>query len=268
MAMELGERIYTLRTARGLSQADLADALEVSRQSISKWETGASVPELDKLLKLSGLFGVTLDELVTGAVPEARPVPPAPEAQPTETQTRSHGQTVAGVILLCFGAVVFLLLTLLGGLLEGLVFASPFLVCGVICFVARRRAGLWCAWAVSILVDIYLSYGTGIRWQSILYTLQWKPEWNYVRLAMAWGMFADLLALIAATVLCYRRQPMEPTRRNVTLLTVGAVGLAALYLPIWGWVPYEVMWVLQWVRAAVLAAVLTGLVRLRAGKKR
>ena len=51
--MELGERIYTMRAARGLSQTDLADALEVSRQSVSKWETGASAPELDKLMKLS-----------------------------------------------------------------------------------------------------------------------------------------------------------------------------------------------------------------------
>ena len=69
--MELGERIYTMRAARGLSQTDLADALEVSRQSVSKWETGASVPELDKLMKLSQLFGVSLDELVTGQSPEA-----------------------------------------------------------------------------------------------------------------------------------------------------------------------------------------------------
>ncbi len=48
------------------SQGDLADALDISRQSVSKWETDASIPELDKLLKLSELFGVTLDELVRG----------------------------------------------------------------------------------------------------------------------------------------------------------------------------------------------------------
>ena len=40
--MNLGERIYLLRTQKGLSQGDLAEALEVSRQSISKWETGVS----------------------------------------------------------------------------------------------------------------------------------------------------------------------------------------------------------------------------------
>ena len=64
--MDLGTTITRLRTQRGLSQGDLAEALEVSRQSVSKWETDASVPELEKLLKLSELFGVTLDALVRG----------------------------------------------------------------------------------------------------------------------------------------------------------------------------------------------------------
>ena len=67
--MTLGERIYERRAARNLSQTDLADALGVSRQSVSKWETDASIPELDKLLRLAELFGVTLDELVEGGEP-------------------------------------------------------------------------------------------------------------------------------------------------------------------------------------------------------
>ena len=64
--MTLGENIVRLRTQKNWSQGDLADALDISRQSVSKWETDASIPELDKLLKLSELFGVTLDELVRG----------------------------------------------------------------------------------------------------------------------------------------------------------------------------------------------------------
>lgn len=61
--MTLAERIFALRTQRGLSQEELAEQLGVSRQSVSKWETGQSVPDLDKLIKLADLFGVTLDEL-------------------------------------------------------------------------------------------------------------------------------------------------------------------------------------------------------------
>ena len=76
--MRLAQTIYTLRTQKGMSQGDLADALEVSRQSVSKWETGGATPDLDKLVKMSALFGVTLDELVTGQQGEAA-------AQPEET---------------------------------------------------------------------------------------------------------------------------------------------------------------------------------------
>ena len=58
--MTLGQTIHRLRLEHGLSQADLADRLEVSWQSISKWETDSSVPELDKLIALSRIFGVLI----------------------------------------------------------------------------------------------------------------------------------------------------------------------------------------------------------------
>ena len=62
--MELSEKILQLRKALGLSQEQLAEQVGVSRQSISKWETGQSVPELDKLVILSQVFGVSTDELL------------------------------------------------------------------------------------------------------------------------------------------------------------------------------------------------------------
>ena len=51
--MKLAEKIMTLRKQRGWSQEELAQQLFVSRQSVSKWESGASVPDLDKILKKS-----------------------------------------------------------------------------------------------------------------------------------------------------------------------------------------------------------------------
>lgn len=66
--MTLGERIIKLRNSKGVSQDTLANALGVSRQSVSKWETDASVPELDKLIKLSEYFEISLDELIKGSV--------------------------------------------------------------------------------------------------------------------------------------------------------------------------------------------------------
>lgn len=64
--MSLGENIYKLRMEKHLSQGDLAEQLQVSRQSISKWENNSAVPSLDTLMKLSDIFGISLDELVRG----------------------------------------------------------------------------------------------------------------------------------------------------------------------------------------------------------
>ena len=62
--MSLGERIHHLRKARGLSQEQLADSLNVSRQAISKWETDQSSPEIENILALSRVFSVSTDELL------------------------------------------------------------------------------------------------------------------------------------------------------------------------------------------------------------
>jgi len=71
--MTLGEKIISLRTLHKMSQGDLAEKLNVSRQSVSKWETGASVPELDKLIMMSELFHITMDELVkSDTIPEKK----------------------------------------------------------------------------------------------------------------------------------------------------------------------------------------------------
>ena len=65
--MTMGQRLLALRTRAGLSQEALAERLGVSRQSISKWETDTSVPDLDNLVRLSEIFGVPLDDLVKGS---------------------------------------------------------------------------------------------------------------------------------------------------------------------------------------------------------
>jgi len=64
--MKLSDRIKDERNKLNLSQDALANELHVSRQAISKWETGQSYPVLEKLIQLSDIFGITLDELVRG----------------------------------------------------------------------------------------------------------------------------------------------------------------------------------------------------------
>lgn len=62
--MKLSEKIILLRKQKGWSQEELAAQMNVSRQSVSKWESGASVPEIDKILLLSEIFGTTTDYLL------------------------------------------------------------------------------------------------------------------------------------------------------------------------------------------------------------
>ena len=65
--MDIGTRIKELRTERGLSQERMAEQLCVSRQAVTKWETGAGAPDVENLIAISRLFGVSTDELLLGA---------------------------------------------------------------------------------------------------------------------------------------------------------------------------------------------------------
>ena len=66
--MTLGEKIYSLRIKNGLSQEAFGEKLSVSRQSVSKWETDQSLPELDKIVLISNLFMVSTDYLLKETV--------------------------------------------------------------------------------------------------------------------------------------------------------------------------------------------------------
>ena len=225
--MDLGGTIYRLRTERNLSQGDLAEALGVSRQSVSKWETGGSVPDLDKLVKLSQLFGVSLDELVLDRKPPCEEAPredlPPPVTVVVQRE-RTPGRKVAGVVLLCVAFLVLLLLTAMGGPLEGLILALPFLLCAAICFLARRRPGLWCAWTMYSLADVYLFYFTGLRWR-FLFVPATYAYYSGAHFISAAVQITFMLALIAATARSFRNAPLPAARRNKLLLLAGAAAV-------------------------------------------
>ena len=62
--MKFNEKLINLRKSAGLSQEELGNKLDVARQTVSKWELGETTPEMDKLVKMSEIFNITLDELV------------------------------------------------------------------------------------------------------------------------------------------------------------------------------------------------------------
>lgn len=66
--MNFAEKLYTLRTNAGYSQEVMAEKLSVSRQAVSKWELGTTLPETEKIIAISNLFGVSIDSLLIDSI--------------------------------------------------------------------------------------------------------------------------------------------------------------------------------------------------------
>lgn len=147
--MTLAEKILELRTAHDLSQGDLAEQLEVSRQSVSKWETGQSVPDLDKIIKLADLFGVTVDELVRED-PLPQPEPEQPTSEPhviyVEKQATRTPTQVIGIVLMVLGGVTTVLGLLANGI--GLLLGLGVIIVALPLLLARKHPWLICGWVI------------------------------------------------------------------------------------------------------------------------
>lgn len=96
--MNLGNRIKTEREKLTMSQDDLAQKMAISRQAISKWETGSSYPDIEKILKLSEIFHLSLDELVKGDRSFQ-------ENLIKEGKRNMAGLTILGYVLIALGVV-------------------------------------------------------------------------------------------------------------------------------------------------------------------
>ncbi len=296
--MNLGENIYRFRTQKNMSQGDLADALQVSRQSVSKWENNSAVPELDKLMKMAQLFGITLDALVTGeesAPPIADPSVPAQDAKsyypetaflsipyfligilpflflpghflswligipallagffvlflgakayfeekrnrpaprpvsepPTTAMRYPSMRQIWGIVLLVCAFLAFLLLTLFGNILIGLLYASPLYVPGLICLFAQKRIGLKCAWAEFVLIVTYFIWATGTNWYSILTYLRFFSQYgesifNPMSLILSFVELVLLVCLIIWTVYSYRLDARPLGKHSILPVCLGA----------------------------------------------
>lgn len=117
--MELDEKLTQTRKAAGLTQADVAAKLNVSRQAVSRWESGQSKPSTEKLLALGALYGVSIDQLLnTGNVeaPAVETVSALPEVESLEAVILEKRRTRAwlkyAVAALC-GALLILALLLI-----------------------------------------------------------------------------------------------------------------------------------------------------------
>ena len=136
--MTLSEKLQTLRKAAGLSQEQLAEQLGVTRQAVSKWETGEGKPDIDNLLPLAKLLHTTVDYLLddTADAPRAEKSQPQPQTESVGRelweQLKTFGRRwgwLGGYALAVIGAVRFVVTAFVlfaGGTALGGIFALNF----------------------------------------------------------------------------------------------------------------------------------------------
>lgn len=125
--MNIGERLYELRKGKKLSQEEVADKLNVTRQTISKWETNGSLPDFDKIKPLCELYEITADELLTGEKKET-------EEQPLNKQEikKERAQGIAAGVLFYFIAIVWIMISVPVLFINPIVASAIFiLLCGI-----------------------------------------------------------------------------------------------------------------------------------------
>lgn len=233
--MTLGERIAYYRGVLGLSQGELAEKLGVSRQAVSKWETDAGLPDLDRLIALSGLFDITLDELVKGAAPSPAPADGAqaaaflPEASPAAAEKpASGGQKTVGYILLGVGLLCAVLALFLNWAL--LIPAGYLLICAVLCLTLRRYAG-----RVILGGTLYAVLLTCQRWTgmpglgSIINPVVYQSEFYGIGVWVTWGLWAVLVLYVVLALRHTRWQRYTPLALGWTVI----LGLSGWLAPLW-----------------------------------
>ncbi len=225
--MTLGEKIYELRTQHNLSQGDLANELNVSRQSISKWENGNSTPDLDKIIKLAEIFNVSLDGLIKNEEKEVTVVN-TPKETPT-IQTNDREKKI-GKGLLIAGVISIFAFLLLGLGITGLFVAIPLFACSIIYYKAKNNHFFYCLWAIIPIADLYIRFAMGISWSVIKQTPEWEFSMNYYRLAIGWGQFIVISFLILFSIIKLSKKDVEINKkfkRNFIAAVIGFVFLLA-----------------------------------------
>ncbi len=101
---EIGERIKILRKLNNITQEELAEQMSVSRQSVSKWESNQSVPDIEKIISLSAYFDTSTDYLLTGKKEETVNHD-TPKESKEENKTKKDFALIISVIMISFSSI-------------------------------------------------------------------------------------------------------------------------------------------------------------------
>ncbi len=233
---DLGTRIRENRERCGLSQLEFSELIDVSHQAVSKWENGTAIPELLKLVRMSDIFGISLDSLVTGIQSESSGKDlkevSSECSKTTKKKENSIGKIVMGVFFLTVGTLLSLFFVFSAPIF-GLLLFLPFALCSFFCLKQLRYAWLWCGECWFVFFTAYLCYGTGISYESIfdplIYNLEYSNEWYPIS---AWAQLLLLIFFVFMTVYAFRGSEFNYSKRiHITVAMIGSVAatLHALY---------------------------------------
>ena len=199
--MNLGEKLYQLRTSKGYSQDKLSEMLDVSRQSISKWENNLAVPELDKLVKLSEIFEISLDVLIKGE--ESKNETFMEKKLLINDDHRKIAYVLFGLsgLLLILGTIVASIV----GLLFSLILCIPFIISGFIYLKCEENTELWCGWTFYIYYTSLLLIMTGINTHTFINQIKFGLDLNF-QSVVSFIQLILLILLIVNTVIRFSKK--------------------------------------------------------------
>ncbi len=195
-----GERIYELRNKNNMSQGDLADKLDVSRQTISKWENNMCLPETEKLVQLSEIFGVSTDYILKGEekIKKEYVYVKENDAQNTSAYNEKIIRKYVGIVLVVVFSVVTVALILFGGSVLAIIPGAVALL-GALLAKNVKHPWLLVFWITYVVSLATLPFFTAISpfmiFDPVIYT-----EGYIGHLLIGYGLWLILAILVACTV--------------------------------------------------------------------
>lgn len=191
--MTIGEKIAQLRVQHHFTQNELAEKLGVSRQAISKWENGNSIPDLENLIAISELFETSLDALAKESPLISQHIP----QKEMPAKSALTPRIIFAWILFGIGCLSMILgFCFLGGIS---VLGIYLLLCSLICFLSKKHPGLIIGWGTFLTVSFFLPYYTSTSMQTIFFPYAYSNG-MWIQLIISWIMWIFLLLLIWRTI--------------------------------------------------------------------
>ncbi len=207
--MAFSDNLQFLRSEAGTTQEQLAEQLDVSRQSVSKWESGQSFPEMETLLRLCELYGVSLDILLRGSVEESRV---------KDTARYDHFMNLfSWCVALSMGGI--LLTVALMGVLE--TFGVPEPLCGALFLLAVTAAAV-------VIISIGIQHDNFCRKYPVIADFYTAEEREAFQRKFVWLVAGSVGAILfAVTLLVLFSDTVEQSADSENLFMSGFMAIIA-----------------------------------------